>query len=375
MTAAASGVGARQPAVVAPLRGGGSGADERDRVDAVLRVMRRNGPIAADLEAVSFEQLQGGFSRQIYRIGLASPGTPPFYVIVRVHQPGSLVETGLDAEYRTYEALAGVPVPTPRLFGYEGDADNAFGGTFFVMDCMPGRPANVWRAADRAMLRSDWEGPRRIADDMVRYLATIHSGDTVSVQAVVPTVGFTDLVGRWQRLWDEVKLRRDPIVEEAYAWALDRVPDSVPARLVHGDFRIGNCLVADGVTGILDWEFAHVGDPRFDLGYLALDYNGGKFLSGRADLLGAVAEPSWFWERYEALTGAAVDHNAVRTYSVIGALMLVANLSAGVRSYVDGRAADVRMLWGRLAVVGLRQDLVRLMGWPATPATLLELHG
>lgn len=336
----------------------------RERVDAVLRVMRGNGAVPGDLHAVELEQLQGGFSRQIYRVVFASPNSEPKAVIVRVHQPGSLVEAGLGAEYRTYEALTGVGVPTPHLYGYEDDTDTPFGGGFFVMECLPGWPPNVWRSADRDLLRADWEGPRRIADDLVRYLATIHTGDTSPVQRVVPHLGFTELVGRWQQLWERARLSRDPVVEDAYAWVLDQHPDPVPASLVHGDFRIGNCLVGDGVTGILDWEFTHVGDPRFDLGYLALEYNCGKFLSPGSDLLGAVAGRSWFWERYHELTGMVVDLEVVRTFSVVGALMLIANLTAGVRSYVDGQATDIRMLWGRLPVAGLRQDLVRLMRWP-----------
>ena len=38
---------------------------------------------------------------------------------------------------------------------------------------------------------------------------------------------------------------------------------------MHGDFRNGNLIVGpDGVRAVLDWELAHLGDPREDLGWL-----------------------------------------------------------------------------------------------------------
>ena len=38
---------------------------------------------------------------------------------------------------------------------------------------------------------------------------------------------------------------------------------------MHGDFRTGNLMIAaDGLTGVLDWELTHRGDPRQDLGWL-----------------------------------------------------------------------------------------------------------
>ena len=41
--------------------------------------------------------------------------------------------------------------------------------------------------------------------------------------------------------------------------------------LVHGDFRMGNLMMdSGGLTGVLDWELAHVGDPIEDLGWLCV---------------------------------------------------------------------------------------------------------
>jgi aminoglycoside phosphotransferase (APT) family kinase protein len=338
---------------------------DAEKARAVLDVMRAAGSVGDSARVSSFEQLQGGWSRHSDRVDVDDPDAGEFPVIVRVRQPGGLLDTSLEQEYRTYEVLLDEPLPTPRLHGFRADGDNAFGGPLFVMDRLPGSSPNVWRKADRDVMTADWEGPRGLAKDLVDYLRAIHAVGADSVREFIEPLAFRDLVLHWKAIYEDVRLVRDPIVEEAYDWVLDREPDPVAACLVHGDYRIGNCLVADNrVTGILDWELAHVGDPRFDLGYIALDYNGGKFAAPGSPLLGAVAGREWFWERYSALSGGAVDLEVVKTFSVIGALMLIANLSAGVNVYATGQATDIRMLWSRFAIPGIRQDIVRLMDWP-----------
>ena len=41
-----------------------------------------------------------------------------------------------------------------------------------------------------------------------------------------------------------------------------------PARIVHGDYGLHNCLSRQGaVTAVLDWEISTLGDPLADLAY------------------------------------------------------------------------------------------------------------
>ena len=63
--------------------------------------------------------------------------------------------------------------------------------------------------------------------------------------------------------------------------------------LVHGDFRTGNYMMEHSqLTGILDWEFCHWGDPREDLGWFCArcwrfgnDTLAASGIAGREDLL------------------------------------------------------------------------------------------
>ena len=53
------------------------------------------------------------------------------------------------------------------------------------------------------------------------------------------------------------------------------MPESGPATIVHGDYRLGNVMFAPGapprLDAIFDWELATIGDPLADVGYLIAD--------------------------------------------------------------------------------------------------------
>jgi aminoglycoside phosphotransferase (APT) family kinase protein len=60
------------------------------------------------------------------------------------------------------------------------------------------------------------------------------------------------------------------VVDEVHAALAARVPQQGPATIVHGDYRLDNCLVgADGtIAAVLDWELCTLGDPLADVGLL-----------------------------------------------------------------------------------------------------------
>lgn len=341
---------------------------ERQRAEAALDVMREAGSVGDRATCTSLRQLEGGWSRHSYILSVEDPDQADARsgrdFVVRVRPPGPLLDTDLGQEFRIYALLADEPVPTPRVHGMESSETTAFGGPFFVMDRVPGSAPNVWRRGDRTALEADWEDGRGIAEQLVANLAAIHSVHAGRLDGAMEQRGFRASVEHWRGIQEEMRLVRDPIVEEAYAWVLDREPATVEPCLVHSDYRIGNCLIDDGrISGVLDWELSHVGDPRFDLGYLALEYHAGKFAKSGSRLLNAVAEREWFFDRYVALSGRDADREAVRTFGALGALMLIAILTTGVRMYSDGATSDIRMAWNRFAIPGLRQDVAALMEW------------
>ena len=334
--------------------------------EMVLDVMRRAGSVSAKGQLSDLVALHGGFSRQMYRADVIDPAGENFGVVVCVRGPDSLLASSLEQEYELYEVLGNLAVATPKVYGKCTNPDNPLGGVFFVMDRLTGEAPNVWRASDREKLEENWRTSRGLATDVVSMLAAIHQTNVALLGGFVKKLTFEQVVASWKKSYEEVRMVRDPVVDEAYEWVLERIPEPVGEHLVHGDYRIGNCLVDQGhVTGILDWELAYLGDPRFDLGYLALAYSAGKLFKSGSELMGAFADRQWFWDRYTTLTGSPVDPDVVQTFSVLSALMLVANLSSGMHTFARRGAKDLRMLWGRLPIMSIRQDLAHLMEWPS----------
>lgn len=336
------------------------------RAQEVTDLLRAAGELSESDRVTEVSQLSGGWSRHsfIASAELGSGSTRRY--IVRAEAPGGVLETDIAAEYALYHALDGTDdIATPSVYGFVETTDNAFGNRFMVMEAMSGTAANTFRRPDLDWLEEDWNGERGIARDMVENLARLHRFPVDRIpKGAVPELGFLDVVDRWQAVYEERHLVRDPVTEEACAWLRSRVPSDTLTGVVHGDYRIGNALVDQGrVTAVLDWELAYIGDVRFDLGYLALERVAGKHLRPLTSLLSGFCDADWFFEEYARLTGWPVDRDVVRTFSVLAIMMLLSTHYMGVWMYANGKSGDFRLAWNRFGVVGLRQDLTSLMEW------------
>lgn len=333
------------------------------KADAVAGALRQAGELGEGDRITGLDQLLGGWSRHSFFADaeLADGATRRY--VVRAKPRGALLDTDLTAEYHIYRALQGTGIAAPRAFCLEESDDTPFGGPFFVMEFIEGRMVNMFQARERTWLEEEWSGSRRLAEDMVENLARIHALPAEGF-ADVPELGFLDVVYLWRGVYEDKRLIRDPVVEEAYDWLEDNVPQDTWTGLVHGDYSVRNALVADGrVRAILDWELAYRGDVRFDLGYLLLARLAGKHLRRRSPLVNAFAEEDWFLERYGELSGRRVDRESIRPFEMLGIIMLLATQFTAVSMYTHGHTTDMRMAWSRFSLPGLRQDMVRLMQW------------
>lgn len=344
-----------------------SDTPETEKAEALLDALRADGSVTERARVTGMEQLDGGWSRHSYLAQVEDEGAES-ELIVRVRPQGSVLDTDIGVEFRTLELLNGQAVASPAVSGYQPSGDNPFTGPFFVMEKLSGRAVNVWRERDRQELLADWEGGRAIATGLVENLAALHNAGGDLAGSMPIQRSFAENVSHWRGIYEDVRLVRDPVVDEAFAWVESRPPSEIASTLVHGDYRIGNCLIGEpgaepGVTGILDWELAFVGDPRFDLGYLAMEYYAGKLNGPGSDLLNAVADREWFFAEYSRLTGIEVDGHTIDTYAALGTLMVFTIMTTGLRIYAEGQSDDIRMAWMRYVLPSFRQDLVNLMGW------------
>ena len=82
-------------------------------------------------------------------------------------------------------------------------------------------------------------------------------------------------VRRWARQWAASETTPRPQLAEVVTALQDALPESPAPGIVHGDYRLSNCIYAPdaSIAAVVDWEMATVGDPLTDLGLLVV-YHG-----------------------------------------------------------------------------------------------------
>jgi aminoglycoside phosphotransferase (APT) family kinase protein len=77
-------------------------------------------------------------------------------------------------------------------------------------------------------------------------------------------------IEEWRGFWMRKRLEPSVKLEALFGWLDSNVPPDpgFAPTLVHGDYGFHNLIMEQGeVTAILDWEFAHMGDPAEDVNY------------------------------------------------------------------------------------------------------------
>ncbi|MCQ0017265.1 phosphotransferase family protein [Actinomadura madurae] len=197
-------------------------------------------------------RLSGGASRETWSFD--ADGRP---LILRRDPPAVLDPTAMAREAALLASAADAGVPVPRLAGHGDDLE---GTAYLIMERLAGE------TIPRRLLRDDRFAAVRpgLARELGGILARLHA------MAPVPGLPDDDPLTALTALYSTFEMR--PAVELALRWLDDRRPPSSGRRtVVHGDFRNGNLMIGTGgVTGVLDWELAHLGDPAEDLGWLCV---------------------------------------------------------------------------------------------------------
>lgn len=163
---------------------------------------------------------------------------------------------GLEGEAALIRAACKAGVKAPEVLVVLEPQDGI--GSGFIMRAIPGTP-------DPAVILAESDGEVLVAE-LGRELAATHRID-VSQLGDFPVFENREALATLRERYLSYGGDR-PILSLALRWLEANVPAAVPPRLVHGDFRMGNVLVDKGhLTGVLDWELAHIGDPHEDLAY------------------------------------------------------------------------------------------------------------
>ena len=143
------------------------------------------------------------------------------------------------------------------------------GAPFYVMQFVDGQVLRDAKAANTISREARRNAGLSIADTLARIHAVdpdaIGLGDLGKKEGYIARTAY-----RWYGPVRQSQTRDLPKVDEVHDTLLSRIPDQGPASIVHGDYRLDNCMTdADGnVIAVLDWEICTLGDPLADVGLL-----------------------------------------------------------------------------------------------------------
>lgn len=258
-------------------------------------------------------------------------------LILRRDPPEDPDPAGMAREAECLVACERAGVPVPALVAH-GDGSDGVGSPYLLMDRLDGE------TLPQRLLREDrWAAVRRtLAQQCGEILGRIHSVDPRDLPGLEM---HDDVLSRLQETHAAFGEAR-PAMELIFRRLARSRPEPVTPTLVHGDFRNGNLLVDDGgVSAVLDWELAHIGDPREDLGWLCAR----AWRFGEAPVVGGFGEYEDLISSYRWVTGAEPDPAAVRWWDVVACARWALLCRIQADRHLSGREQSVEM-----AVVGRR---------------------
>ena len=215
-------------------------------------------------------QFKGGQSNPTYLLE-----TPTRRYVLRRKPPGKLLPSAhaVDREFRVISALhaQGFPVAEPIVLC---EGDSVVGTAFYVMGFADGRV--IW---EPHMPNANPTERAATYDVMNATLARLHNFDPARI-------GLGDFgkgenyvarqVDRWSKQYRASETERIAEMEQLMEWLPAHLPPPGPVRLVHGDYRLDNIVLAHGtpdVVAVLDWELSTLGDPLADFTYHLMQWH------------------------------------------------------------------------------------------------------
>ena len=269
--------------------------------------------------------LPGGASKEAWAVDAGGEE-----LLVRRAGVGVIYEQTLSLahEFAVLEAAHEAGVRVPRPVAYLGEVG---GREAFAMARVRGEPLG------RRIVRTP---PPGLATAMAEELAKIHAIPPERV----PFLRGGPILERVEHELDAVD-EPHPAIEYGLWWLREHAPEPRQAVVTHGDFRIGNVVVSErGLEYLLDWEFAHVGDPREDLAWPLVR----AWRFGADDRRFGGVEP--YLARYDELTGRGIAPDELGWWEVLGNVRWAVGCLTQCRRHLRSQDRSVEYaVLGRLA--------------------------
>ena len=289
------------------------------------------------------ERFKGGQSNPTYK--LVTPGRN---YVLRRKPSGKLLPSAhaIEREYRVTAALAKAQYPVARPLHLCTD-ESVAGAAFYVMEHMEGR---VFWEPHAATLSG--EDRAAVFRSLNATIARLHSLD-------VATLGLTDFgkpsgyvarqIKRWSEQYQTSQTETIPEMDRLISWLTGVCPQDSGAAIVHGDFRLDNCIIhptEPRVIAVLDWELSTIGDPLADFTYHLMQWfmpvsdqgAGVGSLAGHEHDLGVPSLPSYIADYCRRAGRAGIP--GFEFYKAYNFFRLAAILQGILGRVRDGTAAN-----------------------------------
>jgi aminoglycoside phosphotransferase (APT) family kinase protein len=274
----------------------------------------------------------GGYSLVMTRFTVTTAAGVRTYVL-RADPPADAALTHTDRPLETellraLTASCKAPMPAMRW----ADDGTVLGSPSIILDFVDGSQllGHLAEASDADQAR--------LALQLADAIATVHNlGETVVPPAFARPPSWDAYIDGFIADWRDLEaahVEREPFIRWVASWLDRHRPPPAPLTLVHGEFQTGNVMLStSGDMQIIDWEYAHVGDPRIDLGWLQ---QVAAFTP--PDLIGI--DPVGFCDRYceaTGLTAEVINPLTIGYFSILSGAKALGGLLRGIAEMAYGR--------------------------------------
>lgn len=333
-------------------------------------------PAARSVDIRSFRVIAGGYSRETFACDAIvehdGGRVEELRLILRRDPPpeSAILDTSRLVEHHLLNRLAAeTAIPVPRSL-FLDEAGVAFERPAMLIERLSGNSdlSALFGGADSDQLES-------VATELCEQLAALHNTavplldpegalrdprgvgiDTTDGQAYLDS-----MLAYFSRSYSELAFDTLPVYYDAFTSLRNHMPAPAPRLVVcHGDFQASNFLYDNGrVTGVIDWENAHIGDPREELGWL---YH--MQLIMQLDIMGAVKADGGFLGHYSKLTGIPVTMDDVRFFQLFTASALAIPILAAVGRRLAGKGTEFLHVYMQQPLVASMGIFAAILGYP-----------
>jgi aminoglycoside phosphotransferase (APT) family kinase protein len=336
----------------------------------LAQLLQLGWPDADDIRIDDIARIHGGWSKQMYSVDATirqAGDTVRRALILRINAPDgpAILRNHRLAEHLLLNRLrqhTSLPVPRSLVVDASG---TLFGAEAMILERLAGNPKISTIAGNEVS---------SVAEHLVELLAQLHTaprsllnpdGSLDDPQGFgLRTDSWDDYIESschaWEQRYRERAFDALPVTYDSFCTMRRSKPRPLPLVVLHGELNPNNLIVDGGrITGIIDWERAHIGDPREDLAWFKYFE---EAMAGTS-LVAAVQRSGGYLGYYNELTGFGVTEQELAWFTAFSH----ADVSYGPYSSITRRLAghhdDIMATYLLAEVILSQHTLTRVLGY------------